>query len=113
MNQTRFVPDDRYATAPPLPTNRPPTREECWNHAKHFFSGLKSETEIATFARDQWAWYYVTWVNNRAWKAQPDWIEGDPIIEVGVPKLFEAGHGRSYYNDVRALLERARERKAA
>ena len=112
MTQT-FVADDRYTNAPVLPTNRPPTREECWNQAKHFYEGIKTDEEIATFARDHWAWRYVCWVNDKNWKAQPDWVEGDPIIDVGVPEVFEAGHGRSYYNDVRALLERARERSAA
>lgn len=110
---TRFVPDNRYATAPVLPTNRPPTRAECLAQARHFYEDVKTEQEIVTFARDHWAWRYVCWVNDKNWKAQPDWVEGDPIIDVGVPKLFEAGHGRSYYNDVRALLERTKEKRAA
>jgi hypothetical protein len=107
--------DARHENAPPMPFDRPPTRAEVWAHVQHYYSGGdKTEAQLQAMARDRWAGNYVYWVNFNGWKKQPDWTEGDPVIEAGVPtKPFEAGHGRSYYNDVRALLERARERKAA
>jgi hypothetical protein len=107
-----FVPDNRYADAPELPNDRPPTRRECFDHYKHIFRGVKSEQEITRFAADQWAWIYVRFVNGRGWRHQPDWMPGEPVLDIGVPPVFEAGKP-SYYNEVRALLELVRERRAA
>ena len=103
-SQRRYVPDNRYAIAPALPEDRPPTREECWNHYSIYFAGVKPTEKIVTFARDQWAWMYVTWVNTRGWRKQPDWVEGDPVRSENVPELFEAGHGASFYNVVKGVL---------
>ncbi len=103
--QHKYVPDNRYAIAPALPEDRPPTRAECWKHYSIYFGGVKPHGEIVRFARNQWAWMYVTWVNNRGWRKQPDWVEGDPVRSKNVPELFEAGHGASFYNVVKGVLD--------
>ena len=101
------MPDNRHATIPPLPEGRPPTREECWNYYSLYFAGLKNQHDIIRFARDQWAWMYVTWVNTRGWRKQPDWVEGDPVRVEGIPEVFEAGNGASFYNVVKEVLRNA------
>lgn len=47
---------------------------------------------------------YVTWVNTRGWRKQPDWVEGDPVRSHGIPEVFEAGNGGSFYNKVKGVL---------
>lgn len=113
MTQLSFVPDNRYETAPPLPTNRPPTRRECFAYYSHVFKDVKDDTAIAQHAREVWAWRYVEWVNGRGWRKQPDWVEGAPVIDVGLPAVFDSG-GSSFYKTVRQYLDRATtERRAA
>ena len=103
-SQRKYVADNQYAITPALPEDRPPTREECWSYYNSYFAGVKKTQDIVRFARDQWAWMYVTWVNTRGWRKQPDWVEGDPVRSENVPELFEAGHGASFYNVVKGVL---------
>lgn len=95
-------------TAPPIPTNRPPTRAEVWAHVQHFYGNLKTTAELEKMARDRWAGNYIYAVNFNGWRKQPDWTEGDPVIDVGLPEVFEAG---STYRDIRPFLDRVRERR--
>lgn len=113
MSPLKFVPDDRYATAPEMPQGRPPTRAEVLAYCQHYYAGLKTDDEIVAMARDKWAWNYIYAVNFRQWDKQPDWVEGDPVVKAGVPTgPFEAG--KRQYPPVKALLDATkRERKAA
>lgn len=97
----RYVPDNRVEQAPPLPTDRPATRAEVWEHFHFQFFDIKNhkatpsctnacrteqQGELEAFCRDAWAWYYIHKVVFRGWDKQPDWKEGDPVIPEAVPK---------------------------
>lgn len=103
------MPDNRYETAPALPTQRPPTRAECWNHYHHYFQGLKPYDQIVKFAKTQWAWFYVRWVNIHGWDKPPDWTEGTEYdTSFRVPVVLESGTG---YTEVTSLMKEAQEWK--
>lgn len=80
-----YVADDRYLTAPAMPTDRPPTKEEVWAYWSHQLDGVKTTDEIKLFARGSWAWAYVYEVNFRGWRKHPDWVPGDPVIHEATP----------------------------
>lgn len=105
--QRLFIPDDRYLTAPKLPNDRPPTRVEVWKHYHHYFHDTKTHEKIVIFCRDQWAYYYVRWINTKDWKCQPDWQAGDPIKPEGVPPAPVNGGVHSYYGFVMQYLTKA------
>ena len=107
-SQRRFVSDTAYLDAHPLPEDRPPTRQECWDYYSVYFRAVKTPEQIIQFAREQWAWMYVTWVNGRGWRKQPDWKPGDPERAENVPALFWSGSGKSYYHAVKEVLDAGR-----
>lgn len=81
----QFVPDHRYEGAPPVPTDRPPTRAEVWAHVRHYYADIKTEQEMRDFAAATWIGNYTYWVNVNGWRRQPDWKEGDGIVEEACP----------------------------
>lgn len=107
-SQRKFVSDTAYLDAHPLPEDRPPTRQECWDYYSVYFRAVKSPEQIIRFARDQWAWMYVTWVNTRGWRKKPDWVPGEAAGSESVPEIFEAGHGTSFYRVVKEVLNASR-----
>ncbi len=104
----RYVPDDRWQTAPAIPSDRPPTRAEVWAYVEHMYGDLKSETELKGFAAQMWAGNYVRWVNFEGWDKQPDWTEGDPVIRGAVPKQSSIESGQNPYPVVKSYLDQAR-----
>lgn len=114
MSTKKFVPDDRWESAPELPTDRPPTREEVWAYTEHMYADLKTPHELKAHAAFAWAGTYAYWVNHNGWDKQPDWIPGDEVIPAAVPAQGEIKSGDHTYPIVKAYLEHARqERKAA
>lgn len=83
--EKKFVPDHRFEGAPKLPWDRPPTRNEVWAHATHYFADIKTPDELKDFARNLWIGNYVFWVNVRGWRRQPDWSEGEAVFEGACP----------------------------
>ena len=83
---TRFVPDERYETAPRLPTDRPPTRREVWERLNHLYYDLKTPAQIATLAKGTWLFAYVWAVNLRGWDKPPDWQEGQAVVAAACPR---------------------------
>lgn len=104
----KFVPDDRWQSAPELPTDRPPTREEVWAYTEHMYADLKTRQEMQAHAAFAWAGTYVYWVNHNNWGKQPDWIPGAPVIASAVPKQGEIKSGDHSYPIVKSFLEQAR-----
>lgn len=110
---SKFIPDDIVMSAPQLPTHRPATKGEVWEHYKHIYGQSKKMTELVDFARGAWAWDYVQWVNFAGWRKQPDWMEGDEIIPDACPTgPFEPG---PYHIEIERLYQTARQlrRRAA
>jgi hypothetical protein len=126
------LPDDRVMAAPRLPANRPPTRREVWERchdavlrpeAPQGPSGLhravlertRRAASSKRSARDGWVWYYVSAFNFNGWRKQPDWVEGDPVIEQAVPfRQFEVEQQSKWAETVYSCLARAQqERKVA
>lgn len=104
----KFVPDDRWQSAPPLPPDRPPTREEVWAYTEHMYEGLKSPDEMRAHAAFAWAGTYVYWVNHNGWDKQPDWTPGDPVVPAAVPRQGDIKSGDHSYPIVKSYLEQAR-----
>jgi len=104
----RFLPDDRWKSAPDIPTDRPPTRAEVWAYVYHLYHDLKSENELKALAAGMWAGNYVYWVNFNAWAKQPDWTPGDPIVAAGVPARGSIQSGDHVYPIVKSYLDQAR-----
>lgn len=76
--------DQLSMDAPILPTHRPPTKRECWDRYSFIYADIKSEEELRVFCRDAWMWFYVSAVNFKSWRKQPDWVDGDPVIHEAV-----------------------------
>lgn len=74
----KFVPDNRWETAPPIPLDRPPTRAEVWAYVKHMYHDLKTPAELEAHAKATFVGNYVRWVNFNGWRKPPDWKEGQP-----------------------------------
>lgn len=83
---TRFVPDERYETAPPLKHYPPPTRRQVYDYFNHLYYDLKTQAQIATLAKGTWLFDYVWAVNLRGWDKPPDWQEGQPVIAAACPR---------------------------
>lgn len=100
-----YVTEDRWETAPKPPLDRPPTRAETWAYYSHIYADDLENAAIR--ARNTWAWLYVYCFNFRGWRKQPDWKEGDPVIEAGIPNgpFFP---GEANYASVKLLLDAAR-----
>lgn len=134
----KYVPDDRFVKAPPLPTHRPITKREAWEHyhAVYFdFKGHRQTSacqpscnhrnpgELEAFCRDAWVWDYVSrFVGaGKGWDKQPDWKDGDPIVPEAVPDCthgvpFISGNWSKIVEQVQQLHETAlqmTERRAA
>lgn len=109
--EKKFVPDHRFEGAPRLPWHRPPTRAEVWAHVTHWFHDVKTEEEMKDFARALWVGNYVFHVNVCGWRRQPNWKEGDAVIEEACPKgpIFPD----EIHRVVPDLFRIAQERKAA
>jgi hypothetical protein len=125
------LPDDRVMAAPRLPANRPPTRREVWDRCHALYFDRKRHKarpdctercltderggELESFCRDGWVWYYVSAFNFNGWRKQPDWVEGDPVIEQAVPfRQFEVEQQSKWAETVYSCLARAQqERKVA
>ena len=105
---TRYVPDDRWQSAPAMPFDRPATRAEVWAYVEHMYHDLKPEAERKAFASQSWAFDYVWWVNWRGWDKQPDWTEGDPVIAGAVPERGSIQSGQNLYPIVKSFLDQAR-----
>jgi len=108
LSEPKFVPDDRWESAPPLPTDRPPTRAEVWAYTEHMYAGLKTEQELQAHAAFAWAGTYVYWVNFNNWDKQPDWTPGDTVVRNAVPKRGEIKSGDKTYPIVKSYLQQAR-----
>ena len=80
-----FVSEFDLATAPPVPFDRPPTKAEVWAYMTHVYSKLMDGGELRRRAREKWAGNYVYCVNIRGWNKQPDWVEGEAVIEAACP----------------------------
>ena len=114
LKKPDFVADEIVASAPPLPKGRPPTKKEVWDHYVHTYKDRKPFEELKTFCREAWAWMYLEYVNFHDWRKQPDWVEGDEIVDAAVPNSpFEASS--SYVHEVERLwlIATGRERRAA
>lgn len=129
----KHEPDDRWKTAPPLPTDRPPTRREVWAHFHHRFFDLKEHQEsplcdprcelgpnqeLEAFCRDTWVWAYVQRFIHGTWDKQPDWSEGDPVIPEAVATPEEAlrlpwARITNYVSTLRSTAEHYKQRRAA
>ena len=105
---TKYLPDDRWQSAPPIPLDRPPTRAEVWAYVEHLYHDLKTEDERKAFAAQMWAGNYAWWVNWNGWNKQPDWTEGDPVIPAAVPKRGSILSGSNVYQIVKSHLDQAR-----
>lgn len=106
-----FVEDSVIASAPPLPTGRPPTKLEVWEHYSHIYNGRKSATELKTFCRGAWAWLYLEYVNFKGWQKHPDWVEGDVVIDAAVPRAaFQSG---AYEKEIEQLWQVAHQQRRA
>lgn len=99
--------DARIQAAPPLPLDRPPTRAEVWANYHYIYKGFKPDDEITRLAKGKWVWAYVCWFNSRSWRKQPDWKEGDPVIEAGVPDVPVISTGDNLTELVYQHLHRA------
>lgn len=73
----RFISDNQYESAPPIPTDRPPTRAEVWAHVQHYYEGVKTREEMEGFAKATFIGNYVRWVNLQDWRKPPDWTPGE------------------------------------
>lgn len=102
--------EKRHATAPQLPTDRPPTKAEVWAYWSHIYDGIKTHAELIADAKADWAYKYATWWLRRGWRKQPDWIEGAPVIDEAVPHFISVDNWQSAVNDA---WSRAQEAKAA
>jgi hypothetical protein len=111
----RFLTFDRMEKAPNLPHDRPPTRREVWDREHALYNGLKTHDEMKLRAKSSWVYAYCRWFNLKGWRKQPDWVEGDPVIEDAVPNVEVLYWADVYENEriLYACLERARERRAA
>jgi hypothetical protein len=108
--------EERVLAAPKLPSDRPCTKLEAWAHESFIWEGIKTHEEIVVRARERWIWSYVHWFNFKAWRKQPDWTEGDPVLTHAVPsEPFYPNKQGSWGDTVYAALEQAREaeRRAA
>ena len=107
LTPPNFVDDERYESAPRMPTDRPPTKFEVRDYWFHILDGVKAEDEITSFCRQSWAWAYVAAVNFKRWGKHPDWLPGDPVIHEAVPaKPFLSGS--NYAQAVEDLWQIAR-----
>lgn len=89
--EKRFLNEADFHGAPELPHHRPATRREIWEHYSYIYRNLWDEDRIRDFCKTRWVDTYVSWYN-RGWRKQPDWKEGDPVIERAVPRrLFYPG----------------------
>lgn len=110
--QLAFVPDERMADVPALPTDRPMTRAEVWEYVQHIYEGVKTHDEQVTLAKDRWLGNYLWWVNVHGWRKQPDWTEGESVIGFACPTGPIDAVDKP--NDViYALLDRAQKARAA
>jgi hypothetical protein len=99
----------RWESAPKFPVDRPPTKAEVWAFYSHIYKNVKTDAELKSQARTAWALKYIFWWM-QGWRKQPDWVEGDAVIEAAVP------HRISLQNYERAVYDAwdvAQERKAA
>lgn len=98
-----------HLTAPPLPTDRPPTKREAWDHYSHIYGSVKTPDELRIFVKEAWAWKYAAaWL--LGWRKQPDWVEGAPVLDDAVPHLITPATWQRAVNEAWA---RAQERQAA
>ena len=121
---SKYVPDERVDNAPPIPTDRPPTRAEVWARYHHLYFDLKGHKptplctdkcqslpvgELEADCLADWVWGYVYFYNFEGWRKQPDWVEGDPVIEAAVPtEPFWSGEGAKWTKIVKECFDRAR-----
>lgn len=104
--------DQLSMDAPMLPTNRPPTKKEVWDRFNFIYQDIKEHGDLARFCRNWWCWAYVDWVNRKAWRKQPDWVDGDTVIYEAVPsKPFGPDEG-AWIREVNRLFEIAKGAKA-
>lgn len=97
--------DQLSMDAPRLPTHRPATKREVWDHYSFIYKDIKPHNELARFCRDAWLWNYVDWFNFKGWRKQPDWVDGDQVIHEAVPnKPFPPDQG-VWNNEIKRLLE--------
>jgi hypothetical protein len=103
------------AAASMLPEKRPCTRKEAWDYESFLWADLKTHEELVARARERWVWSYVSWFNFKRWRKQPDWTEGDAVIEAAVPTKPFFPDQRGWAETVYDCLARAREpeRRAA
>lgn len=108
-------PEEQYATAPKMPTERPCTKQEMWDWVVHMYGGVFETPKLKELAQGQWAWSYVRAVNFEGWRKQPDWLPGDPVIAEAVPAgpLFPDQSNFSTVNKLWAIAQEALERQAA
>lgn len=110
-SRSRYVSDGRANTAPALPADRPPTKQEVWDYFSHVFSDTKRRDDLIGFCRDYWVWSYVDFVNRRGWDKQPDWIPGQPVKSFAVPsQTFKAGEPHNWLVTVQHCWEKANAR---
>jgi hypothetical protein len=132
----KYVPIlERLPKVPALPTERPPTRREVWEHYHGIYFDFKGHSrsplctprclhnetrELESYCRDAWAWGYIQrFVSGmKGWDKQPDWVEGDPVIPAAVPDVsaFLSGDWASCLRTVKECFQTAqmmRERTAA
>jgi hypothetical protein len=104
--------DQLSMDAPELPTHRPPTKREVWDRYSFIYGDIKPPDELTRFCRDAWVWLYVEAFNFRAWRKQPDWVDGDPVIDAAVPtKPFPPDQG-FWTREVKRLHEIATRTRA-
>jgi hypothetical protein len=88
----KYASDERMMAAPKLPTDRPATKKEVWARYHFIYHDIKSPDDLASYCRDAWVWYFVEAVNFHQWRKQPDWVEGDPVIDEAVKwEPFQVG----------------------
>lgn len=104
----RYVSDEKLNTAPPVPTDRPPTRAEVWAYVSHVYEGLWDEAKMKAHAKACWAGNYVRWVNFLGWRKKPDWV-GDAQLELDdedqLPGILAITVSNANYEYVKGLMD--------
>ena len=104
---------ERRQQAPPLPSDRPPTRKEVWDHFSFIFPERERD-DLAVYCREAWVWYYVEAYNFRGWRKQPDWTEEDPVIDAAVPtEPFYPGSQKEWERRVYLALQAGEQMEVA
>ena len=103
--QRKFVTDEKLNTAPPIPTDRPPTRAEVWAYVSHVYADVWKADKMEAHAKAAWAGNYVRWVNLLGWRKKPDWT-GDAQLELGTEEVEAPISVRNAnYEYVKGLME--------